>query len=145
MVEVEIVWVGDELGVLPENHWHGHEVEMNLPPMGFLNKLFDRFGYHTTEGEKTVSENLLEDIERFWAFPGSIKPFLHCEIQMIIFLQTNNIRIQDNAIGCSKLMCWACNAYVEKANKKRGGESMGVFGDFRKAALCMAYPFWRFG
>jgi hypothetical protein len=120
---VKIVCVGDESGVLPDNY--GHEVEMCLPPMEFLNKLFDKFDY-TAEGEKNIPaipRETLTDIGKFWEIPGSIKPFLHCEIQMILYLQANNIQIQENAIGCSKLMCWACNAYVEKANKERGGKA----------------------
>jgi hypothetical protein len=144
---VEMVWVGDEPGVLPDNY--GCKVQMSLAPMEYLNKLFDKFDYMTgdSEGEKEVPHipsETLKDIGEFWTIPGSIKPSLHCEIQMILYLKANHIQIQDNAIGCSKLMCWACNAYVEKANRKRGRNAC-VVGDFRKAALCMAYPFWQLG
>jgi len=38
---VEIVWVGDQLNILPDNH--GCDVAMALSPMEFLNKLFDSF------------------------------------------------------------------------------------------------------
>ena len=129
---VKIVWVGDESGVLPNNH--GLEVEMSLPPMEFLNKLFNKFDY-MAEDEKNIlviPPETLTDIRKFWEIPGSIKPFLHCEIQMILYLQANNIPIQENAIGCSKLMCWACNAYVEKANKEQGGKAWLLSGTSEK-------------
>ena len=134
---IEIVWVGDESGVLPDNH--GHAVEMILPPMGFLNKLFDKFDY-LAEGEKKAPEILLDtltDIGGLWAISGSIKPILHCEIQLILYLQTNNIRIQDNAIGCSKLMCWAC---VEKANKERGRNAWVLSGTSEKPHYAWLIP-----
>ena len=137
---VEIVWVGDESGVLPNNH--GRAVEMNLSPMGCLNKLFDKFDY-MAEGEKKVPAippDTLTDIRRFWAIPGSIKPFLHCELQMIIYLEAKNIRIQDNAIGCSKLMCWACNAYMEKVNKERGGNAWVLSGTSEKPHYAWLIP-----
>ena len=135
---VEVVWVGDELNVLPDNH--GHAVEMILPPIGFLYKLFDKFDY-AAEGEKKVPAippETLTDIGRFWA--GSIKPCLHCEIQLIIYLEANNIRIQGNTIGCSKLMCWACNAYVEKANKERRRNAWVLSGTSEKPHYAWLIP-----
>jgi hypothetical protein len=67
---VEVVWVGDEFNVLPNSH--GHAVEMILPPMGFLYKLFDKFDY-MVEGENKVPAippETLTDIGRFWEIPG---------------------------------------------------------------------------
>ncbi|KAF8799142.1 hypothetical protein BYT27DRAFT_7218001 [Phlegmacium glaucopus] len=37
-------------------------------------------------------------------------PSLHCELHITAYL---------NLIGISKLMCWACNAYVEEVNNHR--------------------------
>jgi len=90
-----MVWVGGESGVLPYNH--GLEVEMNMCPMEFLNKLFDKFGYTAdSEGEKNnpvIPPETIADIKKLWEVPGSIKPFLHCEMQMILYLQANNVQI----------------------------------------------------
>jgi hypothetical protein len=88
---------------------------------------------YVVEGEPEKNPGITDaDIGKFWEIPGSIKPFLHCEIQMILYLQANNIQIQENAIGCSKLMCWACNAYMEKANKKRGKNAWLLSGTSEK-------------
>ena len=139
----KIVWVGDEPGVLPDNY--GCDVQMSLTPMEYLNKLFDKFDYTTgdSEGEKEVPNipsKTLKDIGEFWAIPGSIKPSLHCEIQMILYLKANRIQIQDNAIGCSKLMCWACNAYVEKANKNGRGNTWLLSGTSEKPHYAWLIP-----
>lgn len=73
---------------------------MSLSPMGFLNRLFDKFNYTTddSEIEKKISHIPLEaltDIGEFWAIPGSIRPSLHCEIQRILYLQANNKQYSD--------------------------------------------------
>ena len=46
-------------------------------------------------------------------------PFLHCELQLISYLDRHNITAHMNLIGVSKLMCWACNTYVKEVNKRR--------------------------
>lgn len=107
---VEIVWVGEQPGVLPPNH--GCDVEMKLPPMTTLDRLFDLYGYEATDAE--IPLETMKDIEELWSHPGSIKPCLHCELQMILFLQKSNIEVKENAIGNNKLMCYACNKYMEK-------------------------------
>lgn len=69
---VEIVWVGDESGVLPDNH--GHAVEMILPPMGFLNKLFDKFDY-TAGARRKLLRILSRTSEVYGRFQGQSSRF----------------------------------------------------------------------
>ena len=110
---------------------------MSLSPIEFLNKLFDRFKY-TTKGEKKPPPETVADISKFWV--SGIRPFLHCELQVILYLQANKIQVQDNAIGNTKLMCWACNKYVARANKDRGTNAWRLSGTSEKSHYAWLIP-----
>ena len=134
---VEIVWVGDQL-ILPDNH--GRDITMSLSPMEFLNKFFDKFEYKAKGKKKRpmIPPEIVADIGKFWG--SEIRPFLHCELQMILYLQANKIQVQNNAIGNTKLMCWACNEYVARANKGRGLNAWQLSGTSEKSHCAWLIP-----
>jgi len=47
------------------------------------------------------------------------KPSLHCEVTLLTYLYLTNTKIISNAIGVSKLNCYACNVYTTEL--KTGG------------------------
>jgi len=116
--EIKIVWIGDQPGVLPNPH--PDTIVISQSPETFLDGLFMKCGYG--EGDKPLPmippENK-NDLENLWHADVAINIYLHCELQMIGYLEANDIQIQGNYIGNSKLMCWACNAYVAKVNANR--------------------------
>ncbi|KAF9234178.1 hypothetical protein BU15DRAFT_65922 [Melanogaster broomeanus] len=60
-----------------------------------------------------------------WKAENAIIPHLHCELQLIHYLERNDIAIHKNVIGVSKLTCFACNAYVGAVNTRRGLAGFG--------------------
>lgn len=129
--EIKILWVGDQPDVLLEGH--GRNVEMVQSPVEFLEGLFKKYDYvaEGNEPQPTIPQEIEAEIGRLWQTTG-IKPYLHCELQMIMYLQANNIQIKGNFIGNSKLMCWACNAYVEEANARRWHNEWELSGTSNK-------------
>jgi len=59
---------------------------------------------------------------------------------VILYLQANKIQVQENAIGNTKLMCWACNKYVERANKTRGTNTWHLSGTSEKSHYAWLIP-----
>jgi len=127
---IEIVWIGEQPNVLPTNQ--GQRVTMTKTPLEFLDKLLDKFGYKIGD----VKEETRKHLDKTWDISKPEEAYLHCEIQMIAFLNgRSDIQIHDNFIGSSKLMCWACDAYVAKVNVKRrtkGQKEWVLSGSSRK-------------
>ncbi len=107
---IEIVWIG-----LPADH--GQRVTMTKTPLEFMDKLFEEFGYKI---RPDVMEETRKQLDKTWDTSKPEEAYLHCEIQMITFLNSrSDIQIHENFIGSSKLMCWACDSYVAKVNMER--------------------------
>jgi len=122
---IKIVWIGDQPGVLPNPH--PDTVVIKQSPETLLNELFIKFE-EEDEPLPVIPPETKKDLENLWHEDIAIDICLHCELQMIAYLEANHIQIQGDSIGSSKLMCWACDAYVEKvnANRKRNGEDRWV-------------------
>jgi hypothetical protein len=116
----KVVWVGHDLDTLPENH--GKKYEIKERPQELFNKLLGEYGFNvsTDKNEQTY----MTDLGSLWPIPKPnftpvFVPFLHCELQLIGYLDRHNVTVHMNLIGVSKLMCWACNAYVKEVNNRR--------------------------
>ncbi|KAF8808642.1 hypothetical protein BYT27DRAFT_7188607, partial [Phlegmacium glaucopus] len=109
----KIVWVGLDAGTLPENH--GVQYVFQECPQVHFRRLLGEFGFEKLS--QNEQQSLTTDLEKLW--PPTITPFLHCELQLVSYLQRHDIAAHMNLIGASKLMCWACNIYVREVNKCR--------------------------
>ena len=113
----KIVWVGLDPDTLPQNH--GKEYEIKERPGDRFDALLKDFGYDSTQKKDSDFMAALESLWPNDPFPSFFIPFLHCELQLISYLDRHNIEVHMNLIGVSKLMCWACNVYVREINKRR--------------------------
>jgi hypothetical protein len=117
------VWVGQpglDPDTLPKNH--GMKYEIKERPQELFGKLLREFGF--MEQTQNKEQSLMTDLGNLWSkpkpnFTPNFVPFLHCELQLISYLDRRNITVHINLIGVSKLMCWACNVYVKEVNKRR--------------------------
>ncbi|KAF8805399.1 hypothetical protein BYT27DRAFT_7193163 [Phlegmacium glaucopus] len=115
-----VVWVGAVPGTLPENH--GRKYFLNDCPVDHFKRLLEEFGFEETSQIK--QQSFMTNLGALWpkpkeGNPPTITPFLHCELQIISYLDQHNITAHMNLIGVSKLMCWACDIYVKEINKCR--------------------------
>ncbi|KAF9231924.1 hypothetical protein BU15DRAFT_67922 [Melanogaster broomeanus] len=76
-------------------------------------------------------EKLLKDLdfggplEQVWKAENAIIPHLHCELQLIHYLERNDIAVHKNVIGVTKLTCFACHAYLGAVNTRRKLAGLG--------------------
>ena len=114
-----VVWVvGLDCDTLPKNHGMKHEIREC--PQELFKKFLRRFGFN--ESTQNKEQTYMTDLGSLWSKPNFISsfvPFLHCELQLISYLERHNIAVHMNLVGVSKLMCLACNAYVEEVNMDR--------------------------
>ena len=104
--EIKIIWIGDQPGLLPNPH--PDTIVIKQSPEAFLNGLFMEFGCgYEDEPLPAVPPEHKKDIENLWHEDVAINVYLHCELQMIAYLEENCIQIQENSIGSSKPVCWA--------------------------------------
>ncbi|KAF9244939.1 hypothetical protein BU15DRAFT_71298 [Melanogaster broomeanus] len=113
-----IEWVGRQPGIVPDGHGR---------PYCWPKSPIDRFGELLAADKVDVKDRdkLLKDsafkgpFGNVWKNQHLVTPYLHCELQLIHYLERNAIPIHQNMIGVSKLMCFACNAYVSAVNARR--------------------------
>jgi hypothetical protein len=116
----KVVWVGLDPDTLPKNHGMKYDIEER--PQELFEKLLVQYGFDKSTNEN--EQNFMADLGDLWPKPKpnstpNFVPFLHCELQLIGYLDRHNISVHMNLIGVSKLMCWACNAYVNEVNNRR--------------------------
>ena len=98
----KIVWVGLDPDTLPENHAKKYEIKER--PGDPCEALLKDFGYNSTQ--KNDSDFMAALEKSLW--PNNLSffiPFLHCELQLISYLDRHDIEVHMNLIGVSKLMC----------------------------------------
>jgi hypothetical protein len=49
-----------------------------------------------------------------WTQGEAVKPYVHCELRMLFYLEGNHIDVVEDVIGLSQPMCWACHCYITK-------------------------------
>ena len=75
------------------------------------------------------------------AYPEVVHPRFHCEIQLITYLLRQKITVYNNFVGVSKLMCVACEAYVNATNQEsEGTERWKLTGSSKKAHYAWLIP-----
>ena len=116
----KVVWVGLDSDTLPKNH--GMKYEIKGRPQDHFNKLLEEYRFELSPGRN--EQTFATDLGNLWPKPKpnstpSFTPFLHCELQLIGYLDRHNVTVHMNLIGVSKLMCWACSAYVKEVNNRR--------------------------
>ena len=119
---------GLDLDTLPENH--GKKYEIKERPQEVFNKLLREYKFLLSPGKN--EQTFATDLGNLWPKPKPnstpvFVPFLHCELQLIGYLDRHNVKAHMNLIGVSKLMCWACNAYVKEINNRRKDDRKGRY------------------
>ncbi|KAF9467743.1 hypothetical protein BDZ94DRAFT_1304951 [Collybia nuda] len=54
-----------------------------------------------------------------WMQGEAITPKVHCELQLLLYLEERFIDVNGDAIGTSAPMCWACHCYIKKRNSRK--------------------------
>jgi hypothetical protein len=140
----KVVWVGRDPDTLPKNH--GMKYEIKERPQEHFNELLGEYGFDLAPGRN--EQTFATDLGNLWAkprpnFTPTFTPFLHCELQLIGYLDRHSISVHMNLIGVSKLMCWACDAYVTEVNNRRkddGKDSYVLSGISGKAHHAWLIP-----
>jgi hypothetical protein len=112
-----VVWVGLDADTLPRNH--GRKYPLKDRPVDHFKRLLGNFKFEETSEIK--QQRFTTNLEGLWpnsdeANPPTFTPFLHCELQIVSYLERHNFKAHMSLIGVSKSMCWACNTYVKEVN-----------------------------
>ncbi|KAF9231930.1 hypothetical protein BU15DRAFT_67926, partial [Melanogaster broomeanus] len=109
----------------------GFHIEPYYRPKSLISRFDELLAEEVDKIGVEDREKLLKDmgfrgaLEHVWKAENAIIPHLHCELQLIHYLERNDIAIHKNVIGVSKLTCFACNAYVGAVNTRRGLAGFG--------------------
>ncbi|KAF9234185.1 hypothetical protein BU15DRAFT_65928 [Melanogaster broomeanus] len=117
-----IEWVGRQPGIVHDGHGRPY-----YRPKSLISRFDELLAEEVDKIEIGVDdhEKLLKDmdfrgaLEQVWKAENAIIPYLHCELQLIHYLERNDIAVHKSAIGVNKLTCFACNAYVGAVNARR--------------------------
>jgi hypothetical protein len=60
-----------------------------------------------------------KNVTSTWTKGEPVTPHLHCELQLILYLEENFVNVVESVVGTSAPMCWACHCYIKKHNSRR--------------------------
>ncbi|OCH86599.1 hypothetical protein OBBRIDRAFT_838053 [Obba rivulosa] len=106
---VIIRWAGDTLQM---PRLHGRMIRYTFPPTACLQSVLNS----TSVPKNLDKHHLLQCVSQAWNIKAgdAVVPLLHCEVQLLIHLAQNDIKVQDGCMGTSKGVCWACWRYMQR-------------------------------
>ncbi|KAF9231922.1 hypothetical protein BU15DRAFT_81837 [Melanogaster broomeanus] len=123
-----IEWVGRQPGIVPDGHGRSYYRPKSLINRfdGLLAEEVDSIKIGVDDREKLLKDlDFGGPLEQVWKTENAVIPHLHCELQLIHYLERNDIAVHKNVIGVTKLTCFACHAYLGAVNTRRKLAGLG--------------------